>query len=99
MPAVIGIDIGTTSTIGILIDLPDRIVAVVSRPVDLVSLHPGWAEEDPAQWWRNTCPITRALLEMAPALAVSLVGIGVAGMVPAVVLLDGEGAVLRRSIQ
>ena len=99
MPAVIGIDIGTTSTIGILIDLPDRIVAVVSRPVDLVSLHPGWAEEDPAQWWRNTCAITRALLEMAPTLAGSLVGIGVAGMVPAVVLLDGEGAVLRRSIQ
>ena len=29
----------------------------------------------------------------------SLVGIGVAGMVPAVVLLDADGAVLRRSIQ
>ncbi|WP_419759218.1 FGGY-family carbohydrate kinase [Acidisoma sp.] len=99
MPAVVGIDIGTTSTIGILIDLPDRIVAVVSRPVELVSLHPGWAEEDPLQWWRNTCAITRELLEMAPELAGSLSGIGVAGMVPAVVLLDGEGQLLRRSIQ
>jgi xylulokinase len=99
MAAVIGIDIGTTSTIGILIELPDRIVAVISRPVDLVSLHPGWAEEDPGQWWHNTCAITRALLEMAPALAGSLVGIGVAGMVPAVVLLDAEGNLLRRSIQ
>ena len=99
MPAVIGIDIGTTSTIGILIDLPDRIVAVVSRPVDLVSLHPGWAEEDPAQWWCNTCAITRALLATEPALAASLVGIGVAGMVPAVVLLDHDGELLRRSIQ
>jgi xylulokinase len=99
MPAVIGIDIGTTSTIGILIDLPDRIVAVVSRPVDLVSLHPGWAEEDPAQWWQNTCAITREVLAVEPALAASLAGIGVAGMVPAVVLLDAEGTVLRRSIQ
>jgi xylulokinase len=99
MPAVIGIDIGTTSTIGILIDLPDRIVAVVSRPVDLVSLHPGWAEEDPAQWWHNTCAITRELLATEPALAASLAGIGVAGMVPAVVLLDRDGALLRRSIQ
>ena len=99
MPAVIGIDIGTTSTIGILIDLPDRIVGVVSRPVDLVSLYPGWAEEDPAQWWRNTCSITQELLEMAPQLSGSLAGIGVAGMVPAVVLLDAEGRVLRRSIQ
>lgn len=99
MAAVIGIDIGTTSTIGILIDLPDRIVAVVSRPTDLVSLHPGWAEEEPDQWWRNTCAVTRELLAREPALASSLVAVGVAGMVPAVVLLDGEGQVLRRSIQ
>lgn len=99
MPAVIGIDIGTTSTIGILIDLPDRIVAVVSKPTDLVSLHPGWAEEEPEQWWRNTCAVTRDLLAAEPELVESLVGIGIAGMVPAVVLLDEAGHLLRRSIQ
>jgi xylulokinase len=99
MPAVIGIDIGTTSTIGILIDLPDRIVAVVSRPVELVSLHPGWAEEDPDEWWRNTCAVVKDLLAAEPALAATLAGIGVAGMVPAVVLLDENGQLLRRSIQ
>ncbi|WP_284946638.1 FGGY-family carbohydrate kinase [Acidisoma cladoniae] len=99
MAAVIGIDIGTTSTIGILIDLPDRIVAIVSRPVDLVSLHAGWAEEDPAQWWRNTCAVVRELLAVEPALSATLAGIGVAGMVPAVVLLDEDGQLLRRSIQ
>ena len=99
MPAVIGIDIGTTSTIGILIDLPDRIVAVVSRPVDLLSLHAGWAEEDPEQWWRNSCAIIRELLAVEPALTESLVGIGVAGMVPAMVMLDAQGEVVRRSIQ
>ncbi|MCB8878648.1 FGGY-family carbohydrate kinase [Acidisoma cellulosilytica] len=99
MPAVIGIDIGTTSTIGILIDLPGRIVSVVSRPVELLSLHPGWAEEDPDQWWRNTCAVIRELLAVEPALAGSLVGIGVAGMVPAMVMLDAEGEIIRRSIQ
>jgi len=99
MPAIIGIDIGTTSTIGILIDLPDRIVAIASRPVDLVSLHPSWAEEDPEQWWHNTCAVVRELLAAEPALAGSLAGIGVAGMVPAVVLLDAKGNLLRRSIQ
>jgi len=99
MTCVIGIDIGTTSTIGILIDLPDRIVAIASRSVDLKSRHPGWAEEDPAQWWRNTCEITRELLAAEAALAASLAGIGVAGMVPALVVLDSAGAPLRLSIQ
>jgi xylulokinase len=99
MACVIGIDIGTTSTIGILIDLPDRIVAIASRPVDLISRHPGWAEENPEQWWRNTCEITRELLAIEPALSASLAGIGVAGMVPALVLLDSAGNPLRLSIQ
>ena len=50
-------DIGTTSTIGILLELPDRIVATASRPVTLSSPHPGRAEEDPAQWWQNVTEI------------------------------------------
>jgi len=97
MACVIGIDIGTTSTIGILIDLPGRIVAIASRPVDLISRHPGWAEEDPGQWWQNTCEIIRELLAAEPNI--TLAGIGVAGMVPALVLLDSNGAPLRLSIQ
>lgn len=99
MPAVIGIDIGTTSTIGILIDLPGRIVRIVSRPVALIARHPGWAEENPAEWWANTCAITRELLGTEPRLAAELVAIGVSGMVPALVLLDEAGALLRPSIQ
>jgi len=50
MACVIGLDIGTTSTIGILIRLPDRVLGTVSRPVTLSSPRPGWAEEDPEQW-------------------------------------------------
>ena len=48
---VIGLDIGTTSTLGALIAPPDAILAVAQRPTTLSSPHPGWAEEDPAQWW------------------------------------------------
>lgn len=95
----IGLDIGTTSTIGILIELPRRVVAVVSRPVALASPHPGWAEEDPLQWWANVCVICRALLAADPRAAGALAGVGVAGMVPALVLLDAAGAPLRPSIQ
>ena len=93
---VIGLDIGTTSTIGILIRLPDAIVAVASRPVQLAAPHPGWAEENPAQWWDNSCAVLR---ELTAALDGALLGLCVTGMLPAVVLLDAAGAVLRPSIQ
>ncbi|TCP88248.1 xylulokinase [Rhizobium sp. PP-CC-2G-626] len=99
MAAVIGLDIGTTSTIGILVGLPDRILATASRPVTLSSPHAGWAEEDPRDWWRNACFIIAELLEISGLAASDIAGIGVTGMLPAVVLLDSKGDVLRPSIQ
>lgn len=99
MAYVIGLDVGTTSTIGILIELPDRVVATASRPVTLSSPRAGWAEEDPQAWWENVCAITDELLRMAPEARDGLGAVGVAGMVPAVVLLDEEGRPLRPSIQ
>ncbi len=62
MACVLGLDIGTTSTIGILIRLPGDVLGLVSRPVTLQSPKPGWAEEDPQQWWANVCAIARELL-------------------------------------
>ena len=95
----LGLDIGTTSTIGILIELPNRVLAIASRPVTLSSRHPGWAEEDPNQWWANVCALVPELLSQAGVTAGDVAGIGVTGMLPAVVLLDKAGELLRPSIQ
>ena len=99
MPCVLGLDIGTTSTIAILIDTDGRTLALASRPVTLSSLHPGWAEEDPEQWWGNVCALIPAVLDQARLPASAIRAIGVTGMLPAMVLLDAEGSLLRASIQ
>jgi xylulokinase len=99
MPYVIGLDIGTTSTIGILIRLPDQVVRLVSLPVTLTASQPGWAEENPEEWWSNVCSITRELVKTEGLKPSQLAGIGVAGMVPALVVLDDTGTILRPSIQ
>ncbi len=99
MSCVIGLDIGTTSTIGILIRLPDAMLAMTTRPSTLMSPHQGWAEQDPAQWWDNACAIVPELLAKAGVPASEVKAVGVTGMLPAVVLLDEAGAVLRPSIQ
>src|SRR5262245_41102027 len=99
MPLLLGLDVGTTSTIGILIDADGNTLATASRPATLHSDHPNWAEEDPEQWWGNVCAITRELLAESHRPADAIAGVGVTGMVPALVLLDAKGRVLRRSIQ
>lgn len=99
MAFTLGLDIGTTSTIGILIDTGGRTLALASRPVELHSPHPGWAEEDPEQWWRNVCAVIPDLLRQSGIRADQIACVGVTGMLPAVVLLDRAGNLLRRSIQ
>lgn len=99
MACVIGLDIGTTSTIGILLRLPDRVLAVGSRPVTLTSRHAGWAEEDPGEWWRNVCDIVPELLATSGIAPSELAGVGVTGMLPAIVLLNAEDRLVRPSIQ
>ena len=99
MTCVIGLDIGTTSTIGILIRMPAERLALASRPVTLSHRHAGWAEEDPTQWWDNVCAIIAQLLAQAGVRPDEVKAVGVSGMVPAVVLLDAEGQLLRPSIQ
>lgn len=96
---VIGLDIGTTSTIGIAVRMPGDILHVASRPVTLSSPRPGWAEEDPQEWWANSVAILREITAALPGGTASLAGLCVTGMLPAVVLLDEKGDVLRPSIQ
>ncbi len=99
MGLLLGLDIGTTSTIGILIDSEGAIRATASRPSALVSKHPNWAEEDPALWWGNVCALVPELLTASGAAASEIAGIGVTGMVPTVILLDHSGRPLRLSMQ
>lgn len=99
MQYLLGIDIGTTSTIGILIALPDKVLGTASRPVTLSAPHSGWTEESPEQWWANVGEICRQLLAQSGIAASDISGIGVTGMLPAVVLLDNEDRLLRPSIQ
>ena len=99
MSYVIGLDIGTTSTIGILLSLPDKILGHATRPVKLSSPFPGWAEENPDEWWKNVVEIIPELISKAKIGPEEIHAIGVTGMLPAVVLLDSLGKVLRPSIQ
>ena len=62
MNYAIGLDVGTTSTIGILLSLPNKILAHATRPVNLNSPFPGWAEENPDEWWKNVVEIISELL-------------------------------------
>jgi xylulokinase len=99
MALFIGIDIGTTSTVGILIDDAGRILGVASRPATLYSDHLNWAEEDTEEWWRNVGEVVREVIAQSNEGHRDIAGLGVTGMLPALILVDEKGRGIRRSIQ
>ena len=52
MTMVLAVDIGTTSAKAAVVD-DGTIIEVAEAPVDLAHPQPGWAEQDPAQWWTS----------------------------------------------
>lgn len=94
---VLGIDIGTTALKAVALHQTRGILAQVEFPHELFSPFPGWSEENAEHWWTTTRSALRDLLKIVPASDIA--AIGVSGMVPALVLLDGRGQPLRPSIQ
>jgi xylulokinase len=98
-PLILGLDVGTTATKGILLDPDAGVVAEAEAPATLRSPRAGWAEEDPEEWWANVATVTRACLAGARAAAADVAAVGASGMVPTLILLDRAGVVLHPSIQ
>lgn len=98
-PVILGIDIGTTATKIILIDLKGHLLADVSLPATLHSPQPNFAEEDPLEWWQNLCDGIPKCLQTARVNAADVLAVGVSGMVPTTILVGRDGLPLRRSIQ
>ena len=46
----LGIDLGTSSVKALLVDDADAVLAEASAPLTVSRPHPGWSEQDPADW-------------------------------------------------
>lgn len=102
MQALLGIDLGTTGVKAALFAAEDG-STLASAFVDypLYHPHPGWAEQNPAEWWQATLSAIRACLAGGAqhgVQATDVRGVGLSGQMHGVVLLDAEHEVLRPCI-
>ena len=94
----IGIDIGTTGTKAVLLEVGKGVIASATADTTLHSEQAGFAEADPAQWLANVHSCVRELVDRSACDPGSIVGISTTGMVPAVVLVDGGGNPQHRAL-
>lgn len=92
----IGVDLGTSACKLLLEDERGGILRIVRKPYPVSYPQPGWSEQDPALWWDAVCTGIPELLADIDASRVG--GIGCAGQMHGLVMLDAKGEVIRPAI-
>ena len=95
----LGMDVGTGGTRAVVVDENGKLISgASSEHAPFRTPHPGWAEQDPEDWWRAAQEAIRQALAAAPQPHQPIAGIGLTGQMHGAVMLDENGAVLRPSL-
>jgi xylulokinase len=95
----LGIDIGTSGVKALLIDEGGKPLGDASAPaVEPTRPHPGWSEQNPADWWDATLAAVDKLKASHGAELAKVRGIGLSGHMHGATLLGKDDDVLRPCI-
>src|SRR3989442_3733069 len=86
--AVLGVDIGTSSSKGVLVSRDGRLLATSVRHHAVEHPSPGQVEMDGELWWSEFAAISR---ELTAGNDVRVLAVGVSGIGPCVLLTDDDG--------
>ena len=92
----LGLDVGTSGVKAVLMSPSGDVRASATTPLALTTLHPGWAEQDPLDWWEASVASIRAARSEVPDATIAAVGIS--GQMHSSVFLDRGGDVVRPAL-
>jgi xylulokinase len=95
----LGIDIGTSGVKALLMDRAGKALGEsTAKAVEPVRPHPGWSEQNPADWWDAVTKALDSLSKSHPAEMAAVRGIGLSGHMHGATLLGANDEVLRPCI-
>lgn len=96
MPLYIGHDVGTGGVKSALVDTDGRLLASHVAEYPLLHPLPGWAEQDPEDWWEAVCEGSRAVVKGVDPREIE--GMAFAGQMLTLVSMDAGGHPTRPAI-
>ena len=93
MEYYIGVDLGTSSLKLLLLNVEGKILKTVSEEYAVYFPHYGWSEQNPEDWWRAFVSGMEKLTSDMDKSCIA--GIGVAGQMHGLVILDENDRVIR----
>lgn len=108
MTLLLGLDIGTSATKGVLCDAAGVVRTAASAPHAISHPRAGWSEQDPLQWWDAAVGVVRELLRKGcqaglgadeNSVAAAIAGVGLSGQMHGSVFLptaarNGDGTAM-----
>ena len=95
----LGMDVGTGGTRAVVVDAAGKLMGSASCDhAPFRAEHPGWAEQDPEDWWRAAQGAIRGALAATPEPREPVAAIALTGQMHGAVMLDENGAVLRPAL-
>ena len=98
----IGFDIGSSSVKAAIVEIATgKSIGVVQEPeteMEMLALKNGWAEQKPEDWWLHCCNAVTKLKKKYAISRTQIKGIGISYQMHGLVLVDKNGAPLRKSI-
>ncbi len=91
-PALLGIDLGTSSVKVVLLEFDGGVLALTSAPYPVHNPRPGWAETEPELWWRA---VVEAVAAALATVAVTPVALGLSGQMHGLVATGADGLAVR----
>lgn len=99
---LLGYDIGSSSVKVCLIEASSgKVIASEFSPkkeMKITAVHPGWAEQNPVDWWTNLKLAHEAVMHEAGINAEDIKGIGITWQMHGLILVDKDQNLLRPSI-
>lgn len=92
----IGVDLGTSAVKLLLVDGEGAIAKTVSKAYPVEYPHPGWSQQNPADWWDAVCAGVRELTSDIDTSQVRALAAG--GQMHGLVALDEQNEVIRPCI-
>jgi len=94
----LGLDVGTSGVKALLMSATGDVRASATTPLTLSTPQPGWAEQDPLDWWEASLASIRAVRSQAPGGGASIECVGISGQMHSSVFLDRAGEVVRPAL-
>ncbi len=96
---LIGMDLGTTNVKAILMDDQGNVLARASRENHLIFPGLNMVEQDPEEWWTNTCQIFREITSNVDDEVLKKIrGISISSQTVTMLPVDKEGKPLRNAM-